>query len=46
MTFHFRILTDFFQFALGMTGMVIASIYIVGLPEIGGLDQQIDVYER
>lgn len=32
------ILTDFFQFTLAMAGMVWASIYIVQLPEIGGLN--------
>ena len=31
------ILTDFFQFFLSMVGMVWAAIYILGLPEIGGL---------
>lgn len=36
------ILTDFFQFLLSMTGMVIAAIYIVNLPEIGGLDQLVN----
>ncbi len=36
------ILTDFFQFVLGMIGMIAASIYIVNLPEIGGLSQLID----
>ena len=29
--------TDFFQFILAMIGMVWASIYIVNIPEIGGL---------
>lgn len=32
------ILTDFFQFALAMIGMVWACIHIVSLPEVGGLD--------
>lgn len=32
------IYTDFFQFALAMFGMVWACIYILNLPEIGGLD--------
>jgi solute:Na+ symporter, SSS family len=32
------IYTDFFQFVLAMIGMVAACIYIVGMPEIGGLD--------
>ncbi|MBK9149960.1 MAG: Na+:solute symporter [Saprospiraceae bacterium] len=31
------ILTDFFQFSLAMIGMVWACVYIVGLPEVGGL---------
>ena len=31
--------TDFFQFMLAMAGMVWASIYIVNMPEIGGLSQ-------
>lgn len=31
------ILTDFFQFFLSMIGMVGAAIYILGLPEVGGL---------
>lgn len=31
--------TDFFQFILAMIGMVWAAIYIVNMPEIGGLDQ-------
>jgi len=29
--------TDFFQFVIAMVGMVWASIYIVNLPEVGGL---------
>ncbi|MBT8228756.1 MAG: Na+:solute symporter, partial [Bacteroidia bacterium] len=33
------ILTDFFQFTLSMIGMVAAAIYILGLPEIGGLSE-------
>ena len=32
------ILTDFFQFALAMVGMVWACIYILGLPQVGGLE--------
>jgi len=36
------ILTDFFQFTLGMIGMIAASIYIVNLPEIGGLSHLIN----
>lgn len=35
------ILTDFFQFALSMTGMVIAAVFIVNLPEIGGLSNML-----
>lgn len=33
------ILTDFFQFALSMIGMVAAAVYIVQLPAIGGLEK-------
>ena len=33
------IITDFFQFLLAMVGSVWASIYILDLPEIGGLNQ-------
>lgn len=29
--------TDFFQFILAMTGMVLAAIYVLNLPEVGGL---------
>jgi SSS family solute:Na+ symporter len=36
------ILTDFFQFALSMVGMIAASIYIIKLPEIGGLSNLIN----
>jgi len=32
------VVTDFFQFLISMAGMIAACIYIVGLPEIGGLD--------
>jgi len=32
-------LTDFFQFILSMAAMVFGAIYILGLPEIGGLDK-------
>lgn len=35
------VLTDFFQFILAMGGMVIASIYIVNLPEVGGLSNML-----
>ncbi|MBK8518266.1 MAG: Na+:solute symporter [Saprospiraceae bacterium] len=31
------IYTDFFQFVLAMIGMIWASVYIVNMPEIGGL---------
>lgn len=31
------ILTDFFQFSLSMAGMILAAIYIVNLPDVGGL---------
>lgn len=33
------ILTDFFQFALAMIGLVWAAVVVVNLPEVGGLDQ-------
>lgn len=33
--------TDFFQFALSMAGMIFAAVYIVNMPEIGGLEQLI-----
>ena len=32
------ILTDVFQFILSMIGMIVAAIYIIQMPEIGGLD--------
>jgi len=32
------LLTDFFQFILAMTGSIWATIYIVNMPEIGGMD--------
>ena len=35
------LLTDFFQFTLSMAGMIAAAIYIVSLPEVGGLDKLI-----
>ncbi len=35
------ILTDFFQFILSMVGMVAACIFILQLPEIGGLEKLI-----
>ncbi len=33
------VLSDFFQFFVSMTGMIIAVIYILDMPEIGGLDK-------
>lgn len=33
------ILTDFFQFGLAMIGMIAAAIYLLGLPQVRGLDQ-------
>ncbi len=36
------ILTDFFQFILSMIGMVAAAVYIVNLPQIGGLSHLIN----
>lgn len=35
------ILTDFFQFALSMIGMIAAAIYIIRLPEIGSIESLI-----
>ena len=35
------LLTDFFQFTLSMIGMVIAAVFILSLPEIGGLENLI-----
>ena len=32
------LLTDFFQFLLAMTGSIGAAVYVLSLPEIGGLD--------
>lgn len=32
------LLTDFFQFLLAMTGSIGAAIYVLNLPEVGGLD--------
>ncbi len=32
------LLTDFFQFAMAMLGSVWATVYIVGLPEVGGME--------
>lgn len=36
------IYTDFVQFIIAMTGMVLASIYILDLPQIGGLSQLLE----
>lgn len=36
------ILTDVFQFVLSMVGMIIAAIYIIQMPQIGGLDALIN----
>ncbi len=36
------ILTDVFQFVLSMIGMIIAAIYIIQMPQIGGLDALIN----
>ncbi|MEL7376374.1 MAG: sodium:solute symporter family protein [Bacteroidota bacterium] len=33
------ILTDFFQFGLAMIGMIAAAVYLLGLPQVGSLDQ-------
>ncbi len=35
------IITDFFQFGLAMGGMIAAAIFLVNLPEIGGLNNLI-----
>lgn len=35
------ILTDFFQFGLAMVGTVLASIYILDIPEVGGLENML-----
>lgn len=32
------ILTDIFQFVLAMIGTILAAYYIIGLPQVGGLD--------
>ena len=39
------ILTDFVQFAIAITGSVWATIYIVQMPEIGGIDQLLSIPE-
>ena len=36
------ILTDFFQFILSMVGMVLAAIYIIKMPSVGGLESLIN----
>lgn len=33
------LLTDFFQFIIAMIGSIWATVYIVNIPEIGGIDQ-------
>lgn len=33
------ILTDFFQFAVAMLGTILAAVYIVQLPQIGGIEK-------
>lgn len=33
------VLTDFFQFSLAMGGMIAAAVYIVNLPQIGGVSR-------
>ena len=33
------LLTDFFQFILSMAGMIAAAVYIIQLPEVGGLEK-------
>ncbi len=35
------LLTDFFQFIIAMVGSIWATVYIVNLPEIGGIDKLI-----
>ena len=35
------VLTDFFQFVLAMIGLVVAAVYIVNLPEVGGLSKML-----
>lgn len=34
--------TDFFQFFLAMAGMIAAAIFLVNLPEVGGLNKLLD----
>ena len=36
------IITDLFQFAIALTGSILAAIYILGLPEIGGLSNLLE----
>lgn len=33
------VFTDFFQFILSMIGLILAAMYIVNMPAVGGLDQ-------
>lgn len=39
------LLTDFFQFGIAMIGTIWAAIYVVGLPEVGGLTNLLAVPE-
>ncbi|PKG41532.1 sodium:solute symporter family protein [Psychroflexus sp. MES1-P1E] len=39
------ILTDFVQFAIAITGSIWATLYIVQMPEIGGIDQLLSIPE-
>ncbi len=39
------LLTDFFQFGLAMIGTIWAAIYVVGLPEVGGLSNLLSTPE-
>jgi Na+/proline symporter len=39
------ILTDFIQFAIALTGSIWATIYIVDMPEIGGLQELLTIPE-
>lgn len=32
------VFTDFFQFILSMVGLIAAAVFIVGMPQVGGLD--------
>jgi len=37
--FNVMIMADFFQFFLSMIAMIIGAVYVVRLPEVGGLDK-------